>query len=310
MNNKIILGLASLAFLVSTTNVVAQEKQDGITMVEQDISALQSKQKSLEYNVLELTRKSKDVDYQIVNLKADNDSLQQKVDSLEDVCKGISSVQKADKDTLSTQIGKTKSDVQASLSNRTVWGIGIAVVLLIAIAALAYWLLKNFKHGSTSIDEVRKAQEALEQAQRKMHEESIKIDNKLIEIAEQQLAAQKTTDSPKSANSEKDHSLTLKVADELTRIELNLSRMDSSTRGYKPLLKAVQRIKDNFSANGYEIVDMLGKPYVAGMKAAVTFVTDETLEEDKQIITRIIKPQINYNGQMIQAAQIEVSQAE
>lgn len=295
--------LTFLAFSLYTLSwcAKAQDKQKGIVTVEQEVSALQLKQKTLERNVLELKRKNKDVDYRVVKLKAVGDSLRQRVDSLEDVCKGISSVQKADKDTLSTQIGKTKSDVQATLSNRTVWGVCIAVVLLIAIAALVCWFLKKFKYGSTSIDEVRKAQEALEQAQRKMHEESIKLDNKLIEIAEQQLVAQK---------GKKDHSLTLKVADEITRIELNLSRMDPSTKGYKPLSKAVQRIKDNFSANGYEIIDMLGKPYVAGMRAAVTFVTDESLEEGKQIITRIIKPQINYNGQMIQAAQIEVSQAE
>ena len=55
---------------------------------------------------------------------------------------------------------------------------------------------------------------------------------------------------------------------------------------------------------------MLGKPYQAGMKAAVTFVTDEKLEPGQQIISRIIKPQINYKQVMIQAAEIEVSQAE
>ena len=54
---------------------------------------------------------------------------------------------------------------------------------------------------------------------------------------------------------------------------------------------------------------MLGKQYAPGMKAAVTFVTDETLEAGQQIITRIINPQVNYKI-MIQAAQIEVSQSE
>ena len=99
-----------------------------------------------------------------------------------------------------------------------------------------------------------------------------------------------------------------KVADEIVRIELNMSRMDSSIKGYKQLAKAVERIKDNFKANGYEIVDMLGKPYNEGMKVIANFVVDEDLEEGKQIITGITKPQINYNGQMIQAAQITVSQ--
>ena len=53
---------------------------------------------------------------------------------------------------------------------------------------------------------------------------------------------------------------------------------------------------------------MLGKPYNEGIKAVVNFVTDEDLKEGEQIVTGIIKPQINYNGVMIQAAQITVSQ--
>ena len=100
----------------------------------------------------------------------------------------------------------------------------------------------------------------------------------------------------------------MKVADEIVRIELNLSRMDPSIRGYKQLSKAVERIKNNFMAKGYEIIDMLGKPYNEGMKVTANFVVDESLKEGELIITGITKPQINYNGKMIQAAQITVSQ--
>ena len=165
-------------------------------------------------------------------------------------------------------------------------------------------LAKRIKSGNTSIDEVRKAQDALQIAQEKMQEESIKLDDKLLELFDRQIA-----NAPKTeGNGKPDHSLALKVADEIVRIELNMSRMDSSIKGYKQLAKAVERIKDNFKANGYEIVDMLGKPYNEGMKVIANFVVDEDLEEGKQIITGITKPQINYNGQMIQAAQITVSQ--
>lgn len=67
-------------------------------------------------------------------------------------------------------------------------------------------------------------------------------------------------------------------------------------------------MKDNLLANGYELVDMLGKDYVEGMKLSASFVSDDNIEEGKQIITGIVKPQINYKGKMIQAAQITVSQ--
>ena len=44
------------------------------------------------------------------------------------------------------------------------------------------------------------------------------------------------------------------------------------------------------------------------MKVVANFVSDENLKDGEQIITGIIKPQVNYNGKMIQAAQITVSQ--
>ena len=139
-----------------------------------------------------------------------------------------------------------------------------------------------------------------------MQEESVKLDSKLVELLDKKIEATPALIS----NEQTDHTLALKVADEIVRIETNLSRMDTSVKGYKQLAKAVERIRTNFLANGYEIVDMLGKSYIQGMKAAVTFVTDDSLESGIQIISKIIKPQINYKQEMIQAAQIEVSQAE
>jgi len=43
------------------------------------------------------------------------------------------------------------------------------------------------------------------------------------------------------------------------------------------------------------------------MKLIANFKPDENLKEGEQIITRIIKPQVNYKGVMIQQAQVEVS---
>ena len=67
-------------------------------------------------------------------------------------------------------------------------------------------------------------------------------------------------------------------------------------------------MKDNLLATGYELVDMLGKDYHDGMNVTAHFAEDENLPEGKQIITGVIKPQINYKGKMIQSAQITVSQ--
>ncbi|NOQ76077.1 MAG: hypothetical protein GQ574_28995 [Crocinitomix sp.] len=125
-------------------------------------------------------------------------------------------------------------------------------------------------------------------------------------IINQQAPTLETVEVPAKA----DHSLVLKIADELIRIQKNLGGMDEGTRGLKQLNASVGRIANNFIANGYELVDMLDKPYKEGLNAAVSFVSSDELPTGRQMITRIIKPQVNYKGEMIQSAQIEVSVGE
>lgn len=310
---KITIGILCLLFVTST---FAQSESRELSSLKKEVSILQTSHNRLKKEVIVLTNKNRKAEYEISILKAVNEELNSKLDSLQVAYDNLASDQKTDRTELSASINQTNDKVQATeeiLSSQTIWGFGSIVFLLLALAAIVWAFLKKFKYGTTSIDKVRKAQSSLEEAQEnirkaqeKMQEETVQLDNKLIEVLSRQSVPNPITTDDGGI----DHSLTLKVADEIVKIEMNLSRMDESIKGYKQLSKGVQRIKDNFKANDYEIVDMLGKPYQAGMKAAVTFVTDDTLEPGQQIISRIIKPQVNYKQVMIQAAQIEVSQAE
>ena len=289
------------------TNAKSTSDNDKIKLLEEKCVNLQKQQSRTANDLCKLKETQKESERIIQTLKSETNSQSAVIDSLRNTCKQLTETQSADRKNLNGMIDKTNSNVQANqetLQSRTLLVCLIAILLLVVIVVVTSRLAKRIKSGNTSIDEVRKAQDALQVAQGKMQEESIKLDDKLLELLDRQIA-----NAPKNTGNDKlDHSLALKVADEIVRIELNMSRMDSSIKGYKQLAKAVERIKDNFKANGYEIVDMLGKPYNEGMKVTANFVTDEGLEEGKQIITGITKPQINYNGQMIQAAQITVSQ--
>lgn len=281
---------------------------DKIKSLEEKCAILQDNQVKAENDLLKLTEEQGESERKIELLKKDNKAQQLAIDSLRNTCSILEKAQTADRKDINGKIDATDNNVRVNqdmLQRRTLWGIMIVIILLALVTTGSYLLAKRIKSGDTSIDEVRKAQGALEVAQKKMQEESIKLDNQMLAIVQKQLESKPTTNVGTAVP---DHSLALKVADEIVRIELNMSRMDSSIKGYKQLTKAVERIKDNFNANGYEIVDMLGKPYNEGMKVTANFVADEDLEEGKQIITGITKPQINYNGQMIQAAQITVSQ--
>ena len=235
-----------------------------------------------------------------------NDSLKSQLSDQSQKSETLKSELNTKLDNTNSELDKNVSNLSESISsNKTIAIIGIiaAVILLVVI----YFVLKSkISSKDSAIDKIRSAQDSLAAAQKSMQEESVKLDSKLVELLEKQMTAQPVVAESKS--SEPDHSLALKVADEIIRIETNLSKMDSSVKGYKQLSKAVERIRTNFMANGYEIVDMLNKPYNEGMKVTANFVSDESLADGEQKITGITKPQINYNGKMIQSAQITVSQ--
>ena len=202
------------------------------------------------------------------------------------------------------KIDNNVNTLSNSINSRTWFG-ALGILIAIGLLACTYYILrKKISSGATTIDKIRSAQEGLETAQKAMQEESVKLDNKLVELLDKQL--QISQNKPDGATI--DHSFVMKVADEIVGIETNLYRMDPNTRGYRQLLRRIEHIRNNFLANGYEIVEMLGKPYNEGMKVVANFVSDDTLAEGEQKITGIIKPQINYKGKMIQSAQITVSQ--
>lgn len=302
--------LCIVPFCAKAQNIDADIKQLLLEVgtLTKEVSILKDSQQEIQANINELQTIQKSNINRLSEVEEENYNIQKTIDNIKTDCSMLSKSQKRDNEQLTAQIGETKEKIKINqdlLSNRTNIGSILFVIILIIIITIIIVFLKKFNKGTSSINEVRKTQNKLEQAQKSLQEESVKLDNKLLEVVEQQIKVVSVTTNNATSI---DHSLALKVADEIVRIELNLSRMDPSIKGYKQLAKAVQRIKDNFQANGYEIVDMLGKPYNDGMKVTANFVSNENIEQGKQVITGIIKPQINYNGKMIQSAQITVSQ--
>lgn len=144
-----------------------------------------------------------------------------------------------------------------------------------------------------------------------LEEESLKLDAKLIEVLETQLKVQQEESQIQLTHltDKSDHPLALKVADEIARMQKNISRMDPDIKGLKPLEKGIERIQDNFAANGYEMTDLLNKKFDDRMTIEVVNVLDdESLPKGDKIISRVIRPQVLHNGILIQRAQVEVSQ--
>ena len=300
--------LLGLFFTLSVYSSPATDNDKWKVLNEKN-ETLQKKLKSCESVLNKLKDKQRYNELKVITLLRAYDQQRIEIDRLHNVCRQLEETQSADRKSMNGKINATNTNVQSNqdtLHSRTLWGGGLSLAFFVAIIVVAYKLGKRINSGTSTIGDVRRAQEALQVAQTKMQEESVKLDNQLLAIVQKQLDA--SVPSANKTTGEPDHSLVVKLADEIARIETNLSKMDKSVRGYKQLVQAKDRMINNVRANGYEIISLLGQEYNDGMQFQTRFVPDESLPEGKRIITGMIKMQVNYNGKMIQPAEIVVSQ--
>jgi predicted RNase H-like nuclease (RuvC/YqgF family) len=257
------------------------------------------------------TEKSK-LKSEIAALKSKVSTANKNIDSLQSQTQKNSNAVSQTATDLGTKIQQTETSTKDSISkldkdvekNQLYWI--IATLITSMLGGLVYWLLgKRITTSQTDIEsQIRNTKKSLE-------EESLKLDSKLVEVLETQLKLKQEEKQIVSVNSnaEIDHSLALKVADEIVRMQKNISKMDEETKGLKPLVKGIERIQANFASNGYEMVNLLNKDFDERMNIdVINFITDENLTEGRKIITSVIKPQVNYNDVLIQRAQVDVSQ--
>lgn len=305
---KIILIIA----LIFTTTIFAQTQNDNtpvseinvihktIEIQKQQIDGLISNVNNLQATINLQSTSLKEITSKAKKLESTSDSLSKLIETNRSNINTIA----AD---LGTKIQQTETSSKNSISqldkdvntNRLYWIIATLITLI--LGGLIYWLLgKRIASSQTDVEsQIRSTKKTLE-------EESLKLDAQLLDIINSQLKI-KETEPAKTENGEKDHSLVLKVADEVTRILMNLEVMDKEIKGYKHLKKYSESILDNLKAYGYEIPQLIGINYNSGMNMVATLEFDESIESGKQIIKRIIKPQVNFEGKMIQAAKVTVA---
>jgi len=294
-----------IPILFCATTLFAQEKNTELQKQQQEIISLTQK---LSNQQVEISQQKNE----LVKLSVKTEIQEKQIDSLKSrTAENVQNIQTIAND-LGTKIQQTETTAKDSISkldkdigtNRLYWIIATLATLL--LGGILYWLLgKRIQNSKTDVEtQIKNAKKSLE-------EESIKLDSKLIEVLDTQLKLKQEEKQIVSSNSntEIDHSLALKVADEIVRMQKNISKMDEETKGLKPLVKGIERIQANFASSGYETINLLNKDYDERMNIdVINFITDENLTAGRKIITSVIKPQVNFNGVLIQRAQVDVSQ--
>ena len=192
----------------------------------------------------------------------------------------LSKTQNVDRQTSKQELGHFRYRVLLAL-----WGLLFGTLLVLLISLI---LMKKMKNRLANLDA-------------SINEKFLSLNLSQANVLDKLCGEMKQTSGD-------DHTLALKVADEIVLMERNMSFMDPAIKGYKQLKRSLATLKDKLNAQGYEMPELLGKKFDAGMKLTVvsSFPTD-TLPHGEEIISKIIKPQVNFRGKMIQSAQIEVS---
>ncbi|MCQ2374326.1 MAG: hypothetical protein MJ069_00270 [Salinivirgaceae bacterium] len=310
LKHLIIIGMCVTPALVyAQIDSTAFDKQQIIT-IEQKLNVQQERLSELDKMINEKASISQinSVQANLTNLKSAIEEQKVSVENLMSMIEQNKQNIKKTADQLGVEIDKTKVSLNAKannddLQNKSIIGFILLTLLAVILAVIAFVFGKRISKSHTDVDELKQKAE-------KINEDILnKFSVEMNEMQKISASLSALSDVQKSnGNAEQDHSLIKTLADRITFMEMTLYKMDKDVRGYKQLSKSIAQMKDNLLANGYELVDMLGKEYNEGMRATANFIDDDSIELGKQIITAIIKPQINYKGVMIQAAQITVSQ--
>lgn len=267
--------------------------------VQKKLGKINNLQNSLNKLISSLNSKFKNSTEKVNNLGNTIVQIESYTDSISNVMVSIDesvnkTVQDIEKEHLANEENKKQiNSVKRSFSKKQKFSllvVGLSIILIIII----YFILN--KKWSKRTEELNKKQN--------------EIFEKQIQDSQQIAEWLSKESSTVLAQSDPDHSFAKRVADEIVRITTNLSRMDESIKGYKQLKASVRKLTQSLNANDYEIEELLNKPWDPGMNLQANIILDENLKPEQSIITRIIKPQLNYKGKLIQVAQVEVSQGE
>ncbi len=296
----------------------AQSDSIRIRDIEAKLEAIDQNLSTAKSDLFKLKEVNKRLFRNVTDLKLSGQTTDSRLDSLQILLQlnrqsigELSELISSQKTELTGQIHKTEQSaseriesLDESLSKNTLYWIIAVLALGLITLGLFLMLRKRVSDNQSSIVE------NISSTRKQLEQEGIRLDEKLIGIMETQLKVIQEDKTSSSNTSEPDHSLALKVADEIVRIEKNLERIEDQKR-IKPLAKALERIRANFQSNGYEIISLLNQKFDDRMSLdVINFKVDENLNAGERIISRVVKPQVNYNGVLIQRGQVDVSQSE
>ena len=108
------------------------------------------------------------------------------------------------------------------------------------------------------------------------------------------------------AESAPGHSIVLSIINDLVRMQQNLDHMDDTVKGVSQLKNRVKSIFATLQSNQYDVPSLIGRTCHEGDNMIATMELNPEMTPGTNRIKRVIKPQVSYQGKIIQAAEVVV----
>ncbi len=205
---------------------------------------------------------------------------------------------------LVNRVNSSNANFTQLITSRSLWaviGAGAFLIMLIGITFYNHRSIKFIKNSST---------EAFENTMTRLNEiEESRIDGEMkwVESLNEIVESYKNMTSSIQPVVQPNHQLPIKVADEIFRMRKRLAALPEETKGLKPLNKSLERLESELDDMGYEIVDHTAMAYNENMAVNSKIIASDLISTGCSIITKVISPQINYQGTLNRMANVEVS---
>ena len=100
------------------------------------------------------------------------------------------------------------------------------------------------------------------------------------------------------------HNIVLSIIDDLVIMQQNLDYMDNTIKGVSQLKNRIKSIFTTLNSYQYEIPDLIGRTYHEGDNMIGSLELNPDLPLGANRIKRVLKPQVSFQGKLIQAAEV------
>lgn len=269
-----------------------------ISETSSDFSRLEDKTAQLSEKIEQILKEQETI------IEQTQESLSQKVG---DLSLEIESWDQGVMDRLNTSQEKIQKIEETAKEREQYFGIAIIGAAFLALAGVILGILAFVKARKYQ----NKTSQNLDELHYKINEQAAVLDTRLVELIEKQIpvipAPRKDQDaSQKDTGFDTDHTLALILGEEIFKIMKRKKELSEGSQGFEQLKTSVRRMWAAFREKGYELIDLENKPYHENMEVQAEFYLTHELLPGEQIISKVISPQIKYNGKLIQKGEVEV----